>query len=428
MKTFRSTFQALFCLMLLAPLATQARSGYPIDRGLWRLNGTDPSLPFDDLEPLRQIVGGAQYVSLGETIHTSGGFYEMKHRVFRFLVERMGFRVFGMETSWYKADNIMERYVQTCAGTPQDAVKGLFQVWRSTETMALAQWMCEWNQAHPHDRVHFYGFDSQAQAPQDGQALIAFLGRLGIGSGDSRVEGIRVCDGVEEDWVLEGLPYPPELYEQCVAALNGTAAYFDANEKGIRRQTSKEDLAWARVYLVGLRGWEIAAYYSETDVERSVDARDEAMAYLVEAIRDLRFPHERTVLWAHNSHIAKRGAEAYFGPDMGTHLEESLGNKYRAIGLTARETFVDWIYLDLCGLFLIPNGPGSIEHVFSSLGPGTGSPSGVLADLEAHPPFLTPGATYTLGGASMVPVQQFDAVIYLDVSRKMTPTAWASCQ
>ncbi len=426
MRPFCFRLLAPLCLTLLAAPAawSQGGPGLPIDQGLWRLNGTDPNLPYDDLEPLRRIVGGAHYVSLGESIHTSGGFYEMKDRVFRFLVEQMGFRVFGMETSWFNADRV-ERYVQTCQGTPRDALRGVFPVWRSTETEALVRWMCEWNQAHPDDRVHFYGFDIQAQAFQDGRALLAFLQRLGIGAGDPRAEGVRICDGVEQDWLFEGLPYPPELYEQCQAALAQVAAHFDTNEKDIERQTSAEDLAWARVHLVGLRAWQVVAFYIDTDILRGIDARDEAMAYVAEAIHDLRFPHARTALWAHNGHIALRGAEAYSGTDMGTHLKAVLGSQYKAIALTARETYVDWIFISLCGLAdIIPAGPGSVEHVFSGLGAGAGA----LADLTAHPPFLTPGATYSLGGVDMVPAEQFDAVIYLDVSRKMNPTSWPSCQ
>ena len=61
--------------------------GFPILPGIYRLHGSTPGLPQDDLEPLRQIIGNARIVSLGESVHTSGGYYEMKHRAFRFLVE-----------------------------------------------------------------------------------------------------------------------------------------------------------------------------------------------------------------------------------------------------------------------------------------------------------------------------------------------------
>jgi erythromycin esterase len=423
LRTCRSTVFALLSLTLLAiPAWPQGGPGLPIDQGLWRLNGTDPDLPHYDLEPLRRIVGGAQFVALGESTHASGGYYEMKHRTFRFLVEQMGFRAFGMETPWVNAERTA-RYVQTCQGTPNQALRGIFPVWRSTETQALVRWMCDWNQAHPDDRVHFYGFDIQAQDNADVQALLAFLQRLGVGEGDPRVTGIRVCDNITEDWYFQELPYPPELYEQCHGALKEVAAYFDAQEKDIERRTSREDLAWTRIHLVGLQAWQDEMFY-DLDPERSQSARDQAMAYVAQAIRDLRFPQARTVLWAHNGHIARAGIPFYFLDNMGGRLATELGNKYMAIGLTAREPRVDWWSLGLCGPIDQETGPGSLEHVLSVAAPGTG----VLADLRAHPPFLTPGAMYRVGGASIVPADHFDAMIHLDVSPEMHPTFWPACQ
>ena len=64
------------------------------------------------------------------------------------------------------------------------------------------------------------------------------------------------------------------------------------------------------------------------------------MARVVQDLPGLRFPHDRVALWAHNGHIAKNGADAYFGTDMGTYLAADLGHKYQAIGLGARETYL----------------------------------------------------------------------------------------
>ncbi|HKI02707.1 MAG TPA: erythromycin esterase family protein [Thermoanaerobaculia bacterium] len=430
MKPFRlavvlALLLTLFAVALFAvPLQAQGDPGTPIDHGLWRVNGTDPALPQDDLEPLRQVIGGAQFVGLGESIHTSGGFYQMKDRTFRFLVERMGFRAFGMETSWFRADRV-ERYVQTCQGTPRDAIRGIFSVWQSTEVRDMVQWMCEWNTAHPNDRVHFYGFDIQNQALVDGPALVDFLHRLGIGDGDPRIAGIRVCDGVETDYYFAGLPFPPALYQQCQATLTDVAAFFDREEKAIERQTSQEELGWARIHLVGQQAWQEEIFFIDTDIERGGKARDRGMAYVVQAIHELRFPHARTALWAHNGHLAKKvGSTNYEAVEMGTLLADQLKSKYAVIGLVAHETSVDWLNVGACGPQNdFPVGPGSIEYVFHGLGPG----AGVLADLK-HPRFLEPGAAYTVGAVTMVPEEQFDAILYLDVSPKMHPLSWLPCQ
>jgi erythromycin esterase-like protein len=385
--------------------------GDPIQPGLWRLHGTDPNLPQADLEPLRKILRGAQFVGLGESIHTSGGFYELKDRVFRFLVEKMGFRVFGMETPWIRAEQVAQ-FVQTCDGSARDAIRGIFGVWQSSEVEAMVQWMCEWNLAHPKDRVHFYGFDIQNQAPQHVAALTEFLHRLGIGDDDPRLAGLRVCPGVGND------SRPAE----CRDALTEIAAWFDREEKPIVQQTSKQDLAWARVHLVGQQAW--LGQISNIGTARSGRERDKGMAYVAQAIHALRFPRARTVLWAHNGHLAKNvDVTDFVAVEMGTLLAQALKKKYAVIGLVARETSIDWPSIG-CGRTNLWSGIGSIEQELHGLDAG----AGVLADLTARSSLPEPGASYSVGSVNMVPVEQFNALLYLEVSPKMHPLAWPSCQ
>ena len=282
----RSCFALFTCLLVLAatPLAADD-PGNPIGHGLWRISGSSPSFPQSELEPLRQIVGGAEFVGVGEAIHTSGGFYEMKDRIFRYLVEQMGFRALGMETGFIRADRV-EQYIQTGQGTAEAAAMPFITVvWRSNEVLAMVKWMREWNVAHPDDRVHFYGFDIQAQALANATAVIDVLHAMGITDDDSRITGIHACDGVDAFYFLDGLPYPPELYQQCDAALTATAAYFDANEKEIERVTSADTLAYARVHLVGQQTWQEEIFYYD-DGMRSGRARDRGMAYVAQALRD----------------------------------------------------------------------------------------------------------------------------------------------
>src|SRR5678809_272309 len=46
---------------------------------------------FDDMEPLRRIIGDARIVSLGEATHGTREFFQLKHRMLEFLATQMGF-------------------------------------------------------------------------------------------------------------------------------------------------------------------------------------------------------------------------------------------------------------------------------------------------------------------------------------------------
>ena len=396
-----------------------ADNGDPVLPGVWRLSGSDPSLPNDDLKPLGKLIGNAPVVALGESIHTSGGFYEMKHRIFRYLVEEKGFRVFAFENPWILSDQA-NQYVQTCQGTPDDAVGLLSFYWQGVEVRELLRWMCEWNQAHPKekDRVHFMGFDIQSQARPDINALTAFLARIGVPASDPLVVSLRRCDGVAQRF-YPFVPYPEARYRECEAALNATAALFSAQEQSIEEQTSEEDLGWARLHLVGQQAWQEQIYlYSRNNPQRWYEVRDAGMAYAFQAIRELRFPNEKIAIWAHNHHIARNSTEYYDGYTiMGTLLAEELGSDYVPIALTSHEAWTDFSFI-YCGPD-DPAGANAVETFLHGLGEGY-----LLVDLDippGHPPFLAPGTTYELSHSQMIPERHFDGIVYLDYSRGMAP-------
>jgi hypothetical protein len=92
-----------------APPVVSASQPVEIGPGLYPLSGFDPNLPLDDLAPLQKIVGNADFVGLSEPFHTNGGAYQMKHRVFRYLVEERGFRVLGFESPFRHGSELVSR-------------------------------------------------------------------------------------------------------------------------------------------------------------------------------------------------------------------------------------------------------------------------------------------------------------------------------
>src|SRR5262245_30393489 len=107
-----------------------------------RLSSTDPEASLDELEPVRDIVGDARVVGLGESSHFLHEIYEINHRLTRFLVERMGFTAFALESSW--PDGLrMAEWVRTGAGDLDELLSHSVS-WRwgtSEEVRALFQWL-----------------------------------------------------------------------------------------------------------------------------------------------------------------------------------------------------------------------------------------------------------------------------------------------
>jgi erythromycin esterase-like protein len=403
--------------------AARGQAGIPVGPGLWRLHGEDPNLgSTEDLAPLRRMIGKATVVGLGESWHTSGGFYNMKHRIFRDLVQNMGFRAFGIESHWVSGEKA-NRYVQTCEGSPEEALDLHITVWQSVELRDLLQWMCEWNQAHPNDRVHYFGFDIQGGllGPNvDGSGLIAFLGRIGIPEDHSWVSGIRACEGVTVSHPADQIP--PEVHQQCMTALTEIEGHFQRNGPSIEEQTSQDEFDRARLQVLSLKAWQeevflIGTGLEDEDFARGFNKRDEGMAKVFFFLREKYFPRAKTVIWGDNVHVARAPGPTGLR-SMGSHLAARLGRNYVTFALTAYHTGVETGAV-VCQVREAE--PGSVEDRLHALGEDH-----LLVDL-ARSSYLRP-RVYKMGGAfSYQPRRQFNGIIFLETAESMRPIAWAPC-
>ncbi len=379
------------------------------------LAGYDPALPMtDDLAPFAEIVGGASVVGLGESWHTSGGYYLLKDRLFRFLVQEKGFRAFAIESNWESVERT-NAYVQSCAGKAEDAIKEEHIVWQSTEYAAMVRWMCEWNKAHPDpaDRLTIFGFDIQ-QPERDGPALAAFLKPFGLQQNDPRVDGLRSCEKAF------GLTHPfgevpPAVHATCINALAGIETFLQANRSTIVQQTSEHAFDIAMLRVIGLRGFQEQVFEIRDDFAKGFNYRDEAMAYAFHVRRAMKAPGAKTVVWGDNVHVAQNLLPNGERP-MGSHLEAAFGPGYVSFGITAYETEVPRAPA-VCGL--APRTPGSAEERLAMYGHAAmlARPRGGRPQYEVLP----------MGYFTYRPFADFDGVFFLMRSPAMHPLFWAPC-
>lgn len=98
---------------------------------------------FVDLAPLKAHLQDARIVGMGEATHGTREFQGFKFRMFRFLVEQLGFTVFGIEANWPESLEV-NRYV---LGADVDPVRSLgFSWWQTEDMMAMLHWMRQYNQ------------------------------------------------------------------------------------------------------------------------------------------------------------------------------------------------------------------------------------------------------------------------------------------
>lgn len=99
----------------------QRRRPHGLQLTRFPLETVEPGHGFGDLQSLKDIVGDRRVVALGESPHGTREFFQLKHRIFEFLVREMGFTVMGMETTMPEAF-ALNHYVLTGEGDPARAL------------------------------------------------------------------------------------------------------------------------------------------------------------------------------------------------------------------------------------------------------------------------------------------------------------------
>jgi erythromycin esterase-like protein len=121
---------------------------------------SDPSPDLSDLEPLREMIGDARIVALGEGTHGTREYFQMKHRIVQFLASEMGFTIFSIEASTPEAFRVND-YVLAGEGYPKPLIGGMyFWTWNTEEVLAMVEWMHDFNKSGK-GTIEFTGFDMQ---------------------------------------------------------------------------------------------------------------------------------------------------------------------------------------------------------------------------------------------------------------------------
>jgi erythromycin esterase len=413
--------------------AASAGAGAPgLPPGIYQFDGPEEALPTGDLAPFAAAIGDAPVVGLGESIHTSEGFLQLRSRLIRYLVEERGFRAVTIESP-HTAAEIVNRYVATCEGTPEEALQGVFAVWASASTRDLLLWLCQYNEAHPSDPVIFAGFDAQ-QPWDDIAALRAFLEEAAPADAPALLDGLSSCDGVSSASASEYYmteweePYPEADLIACENGIEALDKYLTMNAELLEESSSAEELEWARIALIGLDSWQGEKYYYNSDIKKSYESRDIAIAEIFQRTRALLFPDTKTIVWAHNYHLTERhgdvtGGGLDYAITMGTVLKKDLGDAYQPFALLGYDVEINWPNIGM-GPTQLPTSESSLELMLHELG----EPH-LFVDLDEATAggFIAADIKYEVGTPNpelMTPVTQFRAAFFLDHSPPMDAIFW----
>ncbi|MQM25555.1 erythromycin esterase family protein [Glycomyces albidus] len=350
-----------------------------IDRRSRAIDTTDPAAGLDDLEPLRRVVGAAPVVGLGEWSHGSREQFRIKHRMVRFLVERMGFRTIAFEQDFAHGIEI-DRYVRGGDGDAAALVRGMSSpLWATQEIVDLIEWMRARNDAHPHRKVRFFGADLLSLRESSFTAMTAYVEAAAPDCLDeltAHLDPIRPTRPNQIQWYL-GLD--EETQQSMIADAKAALALIeelpsevDAQEREYAEQHARAVIGWHEYYAVdpGL-------------------PRDVREVFIADAIQWWqRVEGGRTAYWAANIHTSAAASTTYATPAetttfryAGGHLRHRMGRAYRSIGTVFGEGVVNAQYFPVVE---VPVGPPPEGLLDATL--GRAKREHYLLDLHADAP------------------------------------------
>ncbi|ADD42388.1 erythromycin esterase family protein [Stackebrandtia nassauensis] len=384
------------------------------------LDTTDPAAPLDDLEPLRELVGEARVVAVGENSHFIAEFAALRQRVLRFLVERCGFTIFGFEYGFSEGFAVADWVRGDVDDLPSHV---------DAELPLGLDGPLHWLREHG-SGVRFVGID----IPEAGGSLLPALrpvaGYLQGIDPDAAVfaeQAIAIAERVARPSAAAGAPawarLDPSEQDALTAALArllnrfraAKALYVDrTDEYGYAVNLRRVEGAFVADYQIRA----MAALFAGGGLVADTTARDVYMAESVRWHLEHARPGERMLLAAHNAHIQKApvsyGGQLSAFP-MGFHLAEMFGSDYVALALTSMAGHTAEMELDESAHFgfvvdeqpLAPPEAGSVEAALTSaplsLAALRGAPEGGPDRIRMHAGYLQLPVAAAFDGVVCVP-------------------------
>lgn len=285
------------------------------------------------LQQLGNLVGDARTISYGEESHGMQTIHEMVPQMFKYMVEKKGFRVFVFEVQWGMTEGLSDFMASDRSELGAEESYWLNGAFASTPIAHMLDWIRDWNRKHPRDQIQIAGYQPE-QPVTDFREIFKYLETAYPQQVAKLKNDVAICRAsdtqvfkTELDFILansklngQGKPaFTPEESAKCLAGIDNIGKVL-----GPVGRSGDRALRFAR-----LHQFSVASYFSNQrklidnfmanpdasvalQREWSADAYgrgDAARLVIYNELKALRFPKAKVFHWMHNWHAFRKASE-----------------------------------------------------------------------------------------------------------------------